>query len=206
MEYRVIVFLLTAILLISCKKEQTDPVPDVSYASAIQLKVGNYWIYENKILQISSNSITYDTDDSVFISKDTIVNGKLYYKLGNIYGWKLVRDSSGYIVDHEGYVFFSAINFKDTIYRHIGEQSRGFMTEKNKETVVPAGVYKTASFLLITDAQHHHHHIDNDPSMLGYNHRILTRKCYARGVGMVKQELFFLDYVYILEMKRYKLN
>lgn len=45
------------------------------YHRAIQLKKGNYWVYESKIIQLQSKRVSLNHTDSVFINKDTLLAG-----------------------------------------------------------------------------------------------------------------------------------
>ena len=78
---------LPLIILYSCKKEKnniivcpppggelseltTDPMP---------LAVGNYWIYETYRIDTLGNETLLSSIDSVYIDRDTIINGYTYY-------------------------------------------------------------------------------------------------------------------------------
>ena len=74
------VALLTATIY-SCKKDIEPMTPATSYPNFSQLKVGNYWVYEQ--FDISSTGIATSRNifDSCYVEKDTIINSKTYLKI-----------------------------------------------------------------------------------------------------------------------------
>lgn len=124
-------FYLTAasiLLIASCKKdnnENNDVVTPPTTANHTKylypLAVGNYWVYGE--VTIDSNGIKTPTSaiDSVYIDKDTVVNGATYYRLfyKDIYNgngsYTYYRDSAGYRISLNGIVNPTAGNVGDTL-------------------------------------------------------------------------------------------
>ncbi len=106
-----------SIVFAACKTDDNNlaPIPEDSVLDYFPLAVGNYWLY-----QFSSCDSTWENCDSLrvdsnYVSKDTLINGLIYFKLE---GKKLVgsapvflRDSLDYIVDSDGHIIFSNTDF-----------------------------------------------------------------------------------------------
>jgi hypothetical protein len=97
----------------SCKKDEPDPnpAPQESVLNYFPLTIGNYWVYET--LQCDSGLINCEhvSIDTNVVSKDTLIDGELYYK---IEGMRLYyndpvyyRDSGDFIVDSNGEIIFT---------------------------------------------------------------------------------------------------
>ena len=120
------IFLTSLILLIfSCKKDNVTKTPSVN--DYFPMKIGNYWVYQE--YQIDTNAIEKPLNyiDSIFISNDTIINGKTYFVFvtksksflfppDNL---SFYRDSSGNLVTQEGQILLSTENFNDTLSRRV---------------------------------------------------------------------------------------
>lgn len=68
-----------ALLFASCKKENDGPAPTPvpDYAA---LKVGNYWVYNTYLNDPWGLSTLTENYDSAYIEKDTMIDGKKYFK------------------------------------------------------------------------------------------------------------------------------
>ena len=115
------VFFITAfigLLAVSCTKENSEnnlnPLPTSDY---MQLKIGNYWVYEWYRLDSLGNEIPTSEADSSIITGDTNISGKLYYKMLSTKSSHIsyLRDSIGYLVDMDGRVLFSDHDFTNII-------------------------------------------------------------------------------------------
>ena len=113
-----------AIALFSCKKKPetilvvTPPAAASAYVY-YPMKVGNYWVYtwaqgDTNNVPLGGQNVT----DSVYVQKDTIINGNTYFVLvdaiSSMFGG-IFRDSSGYMVDVYGRIQFSTSNFTDVL-------------------------------------------------------------------------------------------
>ena len=97
---------LVSTAIYSCKKKKTDPPPATVYANYAQLKVGNYWVYEQFEIDLAGNAASKNIFDSCYVEKDTMINAKSYFKVvkpnQNSISQKdilFLRDSLHYIVN-----------------------------------------------------------------------------------------------------------
>ena len=156
---------------IQCSEDRVVPNQTVlDYSDAIQIKAGNYWIYEVTSKNLQTGDVESLGTDSTTFSARMTKNDKeyLYYYNGNYALNGYLRDSSNYIVDSEGKIRFSGNNFSDTLYDL--PDYYGKMTHVDSTVTVPAGTYKTVSFTQFSK---------KDPN---YS----TSQIYANNVGVVK--------------------
>lgn len=116
--------IISIIILSSCKKDEeiTDNTPTTT-ADYTPLTIGNYWIYENYMIDSTGNESLQSQIDTVIVDRDTIINGNTYFILmgtrySSINNWgivDIVRDSGNYLVNNEGEILFSSSNFTDTL-------------------------------------------------------------------------------------------
>ncbi len=118
---------LVIILIAGCKKDGGEETPHgtISLTNYFPLSVGNYWVYENYNIDSLGNETLVDRIDSMYINRDTTVNGYNYYILEGVNftmgGFVpgiigLFRDSSGYIVDQTGRKRLAKNDFIDTLF------------------------------------------------------------------------------------------
>lgn len=172
-NYISICLLSISIVSFSCKKEKkTEPdCPSDNQPTATPLenysalKVGNYWVYERFEVDEFGNSTSLNIIDSCYIEKDTIVNGKQYFKYvqpnlvsgnptlpstENVFGY--IYDSLSYIIPYPR-INFTPYSYLDTTYIiGFSAQLSGTdtlytaqvkMTDKNTMFTTPAGTFKT---------------------------------------------------------------
>lgn len=107
-------------LLFSCKKEDPDSLIEdnaPTYAAPndyTNYAVGNYWVYEILRCDSLGNNCQVSPDtDSVYVSKDTMIDNKQYFKIeGTTLGRKLTffrRDSAHFSIDQNGRKYFSTV-------------------------------------------------------------------------------------------------
>jgi len=106
-------------MIYSCKKDK-DPTttPSITYPNFSQLKVGNYWVYEQFDIDATGNATSKNIFDSCYVEKDTIINSKTYFKMvkPNPYSTNqsdisFQKDSLHYIVNSNGKILFSSKDF-----------------------------------------------------------------------------------------------
>lgn len=158
------ILLLMTIVISSCKKEdKNEPItPPIStvYPNYSQLKVGNYWIYQQVELDSMGNETPKNIFDSCYVEKDTIINTYTYYKVfspevsGSSY--KYLRDSLHYIVEaFSGRIMFSSQDFT-TIFYSLCLQTADSnsdtiavltakMDDKDMSITTPAGTFITSN-------------------------------------------------------------
>jgi hypothetical protein len=187
-----------SIMTYSCKKDkdkETTPTT-VTYPNYSQLKVGNYWIYQEFAIDSLGNASPQAVYDSCYIEKDTLINGQIYFKMYKppvyIYSYRYIflRDSLHYIITKSGDKIFSSQDFEtifnsgyqilppsDTISRYEMK-----MTNKNMTTITPAGTFLTS------DYQETYYMYPNysQGGNIRYKH---TR--YAENIGIVTEPLLY---------------
>jgi hypothetical protein len=190
---------LICIVLLACaagcnKKEEQDPDPTpVLKADYLKLKPGNYWIY-NEYRVNDTSEIDQHIADSVYVEKDTLINGLVFYKLVKPSHWlepfewvNYLRDSAGYTVGHTGKIWFSSTDFT-TIF-HLSHVMAGVdtvarvttkMSDKDFAVSTPAGIFITTS---LTRSYAMFPKFHPDEPVINYNTR------YAKDVGMVTETL-----------------
>jgi hypothetical protein len=170
---RSLILPLLAIVLafFSCKKSSDSGSTEITTPpDFVQLKVGNYWIYEFYRVDTNGVATKLASTDSAYIWKDTVINGiKYYLKIQD--QWQFtdagkaleypdtayLRDSLGYLIQYvpvngKRFIQFSRDNFTDVLFRDtisallIREQK---MTGKDSTITVPAGSFTTRSLCLI---------------------------------------------------------
>ena len=187
-----LLLLVLAISLFSCKKNST---PTVSAYTYYPMKPGNYWVYEwfytDTTGVYTGNS---GPADSIVVRTDTLIRGNTYYILDDYNGASLggiFRDSSGYLVDVTGKIYFSAQNFShvlntDTLF--VGNTSMpnvifSWMMYNNVAAVTPAANFNTIQYkgTFIYD------------SLFGTNPKYYVADDYAQNTGLVLSHEFFED-------------
>jgi hypothetical protein len=198
----------------SCKKED-DIKTKIGY---FPLSIGNYWIYQEFMIDTSGNEIANSKLDSVIIKRDTIINDKKYFVFeGTNYpftargNWGIVdilRDSSGYIVNQNGTVLFTRDNFTDTIaYHAVTDMENGDtlvlmtyqMDKMNKIITVPAGSF---------DALNYRGTVTTSMNTPGIKYPRYLNIYYADGVGKILYTYFYVQSPTIYEKRlvRYYVN
>ncbi len=210
-------FGLMTLVIVSC--ENTDPAAgtddpeQVIKAGYFPLTIGSSWVYQNvDIDPLGQEKVRVETD-SVLISKDTLIDGKLYYVFeGSNYPFNggrwgildILRDSMGYIVNQYGVVKFSFNNFTDTLHvkKEVHEDEILFtlsyrMEKGNVSCSVPAGAFDVINFkgTLVSTRE-----IEGIP-----NPRYLNTM-YAEGVGNVLKTYFFFSSPVISEKRLISYN
>lgn len=145
---------LTAILC-ACNKENAPQPQSSSEPNYSQLRVGNYWIYEQYQIQDSDSSETLlNTYDSCYVVKDTVIRNNRYYKMYKPDGFSdyvYLRDSLDYIINEQGYKIFSSKDFTNNLFSTVSYDLNNDtmvyiwikMTDRNFTTNVAAGSFTT---------------------------------------------------------------
>lgn len=155
--------LVSAFMFQSCKKDNDEaPAPQIldpaAYPDYSCLRTGNYWIYQQYAIDSAGNATATNVIDSVFVEKDTLIQGVVYYKVvspspyGIYPGFSYLRDSLHYIVNSHGQLLFSSqdftnhleddytiTNLTDTVCRMIK-----MMADADAAVAVPAGTFITS--------------------------------------------------------------
>ncbi len=214
----------TIALVQGCKKKDAEPeeamapTPTVAEhlnsAAYVQLKIGNYWIYQEINVDSQGNETPTISYDSCYIVSDSLIRGSKFFKLKNfspLFSYQnLLRDSSNHIINSHGEIIFSANDFTtifannfvvdpqspaDTIEKAISK-----MTDKDLSIIVPAGTFTTSNF----QKKYNIH-----PNWAqGVPLRYMNTR-FAKNIGMITQtQPLFLSMTSSVERKlvRYHLN
>lgn len=211
-----------AVLAYACKKDKkteepqtpAQPVAPTVYDNYSQLKIGNYWIYQQYKIDTLGNVTALSTIDSCYVVKDTIMNGRTFFKIYSphyIYNHFFMSDSLHYIISPGNNIKFSSQDFTtvfdsrhnlaqpgDTIY-----QASSKMTDKDLSVTVGAGTFITSNFKTTYNFY---------PNWRPYGNISKTRSIntrYAKNIGIVTETLpFFLNDPNYIERRliRYHLN
>lgn len=214
----VFLVLTSMFIIFSCKKKKDDltpitpnPTPE-KYPDYSNLKTGNYWVYQVYEIDSSGNEISTQGLDSVYIEKDTIINGKVYFKkmdkqFLSYYTPTFIRDSLHFIVDHFGNISFSSQNLNMQLskyYIRSGNDTIAEVIEKmsgnNYSTSTPNGTFITTNAEAIYTMR--------PPYDMGENPRKRYFK-YAQNIGLVVEtKHFFISNPNYFERRllRYQIN
>lgn len=190
---KLVLFFFVITILYSCNKNENEPDPLVIPQSSEYtiFNVGSYWVYDWYKIDTLGNETPMNKTDSIYVSKDTVINGETYRlsngtRLGGMSYTSIVRDSSNYTVNHEGAILFSATNFSDTLFSDsISDLVFISYQMANKDSIisVPAGTYKTINCKGTVT-----------PLISGYQWgiRYLDNR-YAKGIGLILSTSYYMS-------------
>lgn len=178
----------------SCRKKDDDcncPTNNPTTTAAtpannyLKLQAGNYWVYDD--YTIDTNAVeTFTGTDSAYVSGDTVYNGNTYHMLFDLYGTTWLRDSSGFIVDTAGKVYFTNVVFNLPVAFNYYGGSIGYSEQMTLSTpvqvTVPAGTYSAYDWQLTAHF--------TDPNYQ-WGHTRYAHSYFSEGTGKVKQIFFF---------------
>jgi hypothetical protein len=114
------------VCLFSCEKNDKQEETENSISAYLPMSVGNYWVYQIYTFDSNGNEYQTTTFDSTVITKDTLINGKRFFRFDyfecntiNTYPTDTIyyRDSLMYLISSKGQILFSEDNFADTLSR-----------------------------------------------------------------------------------------
>jgi hypothetical protein len=202
--------------LFSCEKnDKKDEIGNLNSAY-LPMSVGNYWIYQIYDLDSYGNENQTNTFDSTVITKDTLINGKKYYRfdcfqcnpnstshLYNIY----YRDSLKHLITSKGQIWFSEDNFIDTLYKrtYIYQNDTIYtmtckMERLDQEFNTPIGnFYNLLNFKATVLVNSEYTDIENPR---------YTNHYYVKDLGLIYQSEFGISSDFIQEKRliRYNIN
>jgi len=168
---------------------------ETEFSKAFPLAVGNYWIYQTAVIYPNKMKQVGAQLDSVWIEKDTMVNGKRYFvQLRATTGPlpTLLTDSAGFIISQVARfktVCFSRNSATDTLFSQ-APYYRVMITGSQK-TKVPAGTFNTVNSiqLLQITPQTQLQAAEFPPYNAKY---LIQEQClYANKVGLVKRISYY---------------
>lgn len=184
----------------ACKKDKEEvPLDDPAFHNYSQLKIGNYWEYE-EYYAYGTNSIDSLIPQHIFrrmeIEKDTIIYGKRFYKKVTTYTnspQRLIeyfRDSGNYILQlvfpaRTARIVFSSLP-NDTIKKcdQFFDCTTIYMTGFDTLTT-PAGKFNTLSY-------GYNHNYSASYNLTTYNTQSFEF-AYAANMGLVQQTIIIKD-------------
>lgn len=204
----ILVLAILSILTFSCKKTSNETTSATS-PDYYQMKVGNYWIYQNYTIDTNGVVTAGKLFDSAHIEKDTIIRGYTYYKLWEnpMLLWKsqlpsYVRDSSGFLISNSGEKLCSDNDFRDTLGIDTMNVNifKGYvkMTGKDSVVTVPVGSFQSITCRMrVVPTQ------PTDPHPVRYSYDV-----YGKNIGKIKSHNFYYNGGQQIEVRlvRYKLN
>jgi len=179
-------------ITVSCKKEAALKVDQNDFSRAYPLKIGNYWIYRSTTFYKNGFIQPFESTDSVWIDRDTIINRRLYWiRVSSMFGSQLITDSTGVILlkhNNEHIPIFSKRTYSDTLLKR--PPFFRIMTDPNKEVTVVAGTFRTINCKTIMQ-------MDEDGKMHDFpihnlNFHTHEQTFFANDVGMVSRVTYFL--------------
>jgi len=215
-KFSLVIAIIAIVVFSSCKKE-TLTNPSVQNNSSnvdyTPLEVGNYWIYQRFMTDATQTDAPSNFFDSTIVTKDSIINGKLYFKYLTYHNYKpnwpfnystvqWLRDSLSYLKDSEGHTLFSFADFhnefddgyfilpgsnQDTICSYKLKMNTGLSS-----IAVPAGNYNC----LVSKLKHSFFTPFDNYGQVKY-----SNICYSAGVGKVSEECLFVNSNDKMEMK-----
>ena len=187
----------------SCHKDDETVNSKVTTSSYLPMAVGNYWVYQEYYSQGNAPFVASSIIDSTCISKDTIINGKTFYRfdsfqidthLATPLSFKssdFYADSAKYLINSKGEILFSEDNFTDILLRRsdvIQEDTITWITgkmEKLGQTVtVPAGTFNDVLNLKGT--------VNCNPKFTAIANPRYVNKYFAKNVGEILH-----SYIYV---------
>jgi hypothetical protein len=203
-------FLLICFVLLSvcsCKKKQdtttVHPIDSVItvYDDYTALKPGNYWIYEDYMLDsVNGAAHAQGTYDSAYVGTDTTVNGNIYHRYYDeaflaspsnpSYTITMLRDSLSYTINSAGNIVFSSQDFTSIFrtvtlgpdnassYTRVVTEQMGF---KDSVINVTAGTFTTSAFRQIFQF----------PSTYPFNPQREYDYWHAKNIGIIRSTTAF---------------
>ena len=184
--------------LIACNKDEKLNTVVIDY---YPLGVGNYWIYQNYLIDTSGLVNELSFMDSVTVVGDTSLSGNIYKHVKSYEitdgvvkrsSSTFLRDSLDYIVDQDGQIILSSSDNSYTLYQFAPLSPSGdafveitYRMKLDEETVsVPAGEFEAISL------QGSLRYNGNAPGSEYPRH---FGTYYAEGVGKVFERYFYAN-------------
>ncbi len=197
------VLVLLCLYLFSCRETTSEPVP--KRESLFPLQPGAYWIYRKTVFFPNESFSVFAHLDSVWISQDTILDGKRYWVQRSTQNAPyFLRDSADCILRRNSYNYEHILyseNQRDTLLNDLPFYT--LMTDNGVITRVAAGRFITRtcrSLLRIEEA-------DNEQSDYFplYTKPFHTTEFYISStqVGLVKHVTYYLGNRIEYELIRY---
>ena len=196
------------ILATSCSKVEDTVIhhPKDPNATYFSMAIGNYWIYHEFTLE-PGGEVPTGKIDSTYIEKDTLINGNLYfvYKSSLSLQWEMImRDSSSYLVNYLGEIFFHAKSIGDTIFQEVKLNPLGdtIFAQYRIMHNGPDQIQLSAGVFSVLDATN----IQLFPKAVSSPKERIMNNFYAEGVGLVFRNYFLFGKQHHLKLSRYHIE
>lgn len=184
-----IIIIVILLALVSCKKDNIDleiPTVEPQVEFNTPKTKGSYWTYEWYKIDENGLETPLVIKDSIYVYGDTTINNLNYtvYKgtyFGNSNFTSIERDSSGYIVTHNGGILYSYVNFNDTLSAGFEFWDWYYKMYDNIQVEVPAGSFSSI------EARRYYYFASGEPANNCGDDYFTLGKWYAEGVGKVKE-------------------
>lgn len=174
------------------------------------MSIGNYWIYDRFNTDIDGN-LVFTGQDSVVIVGDTVINGYTFHQQSSfivganstgtsLAGFGAYRDSSGYLINSEGSILFSATDTDDSLDFFVQELPGFVVWHISSMNLTPQAVSVEAGNF---DCLEYSARLETDNPDAQDNFPKHNRTLFADGVGRVK---FNLNYFSGNQQIIYELN
>lgn len=192
MKKLVVLATLVAVALFACKKDEEKTIPRVDN---MPLAVGNYWVYE--VFNVDSDDVATPTGqfDTCRIISNQAIDGKIYFNFQhypiyqNYPSVVQLRDSSGFLVDPSGTVYYAEADY-ETVFSTSTNTNPAFTTStkmdwKDQTHTVPFGTFNQTGTMLMT-ANITEPGYQWPTTRYGYT-------VFAKDVGIIKRRYFFFS-------------
>lgn len=194
MRISAMMLVLVTALFFSCRKNNNGVIVGTNKGDFLKLKAGNYWVYE-RYQVVNDTDKTLEGLDSIYVEKDTTIDGFLYIKLSMSQNgaapevFRFLRDSATYTLDHNHNIVFSPTdinNVFDVKYIISGGDSIATITTSMADTGFVSS-YSVGIFSTYTFRETYYMH----PPYNGLGTLRYKDVRYARNIGMVYQVIDF---------------
>jgi len=215
MKKIILLGIISILLATSCKKDEeqiANPPNEVDNPNYLPMDIDNYWVYVNYRIDSLGNETNTNRIDSIIITKDTLIDGKNYFKFDNYINKsnhfaRYMRDSSGYIVDSKGNIYLSNSNFTDILRTRIEKVNDDtlFTSDYKMEHITESITVPAGTFTDIVNFQ---------GKVITYNlHSGITNpryqnNYYSKNTGLIREDYFYLNSNFFIEkrLKKYHIK
>lgn len=197
---KLLVFIVAVFFMFSCQKDENNDSQQPK-ANYWPLAIGNYWVYQH-VVNFSDTETIYSKLDSIYINRDTTINGNRYFIIEGIYqpyfdGKKgivhIVRDSSDCIVSSTGRVILAENNYNGVLYNYPGiepvsHDTLYYMSAKMEKVSSPVTV-PAGTFEVINKKETLFTTID----IPGIDNPRYADNYYANNVGQIVKTFYYLS-------------
>jgi hypothetical protein len=187
-------------IFFSCSKQDNDPPKEeqTTVTDYFPLNVGNYWVYQRSVCDSGEVNCEMQAIDSCYIDKDTLINGKTYFKYnsdGPGEQTMYMRDSGDYIVELSGEIIFTQTDSANIFNQQAIDNYEGdtiyhwyYQLTASNDVIVPAGSFDCL------DMRGHFFRLQDDFKI---DHNM--HNCYAPKVGLIRKTGVFASNLTVIK-------